>query len=101
MQTKREIRKPDLLASMVLLTGSMLLTSTAAGAEEGYFTNVNLFKNVYVDNLLEGHVQVAGNQHTGVHLSTKSQTQSARYVGQHEGKSGSNSGVHLSWQLSW
>ena len=101
MQTKRVIRKSGLLTPLILLTVSGALTSTMASAEEGFFADANLFKNVYIDNLVDGDVQVAGNHHAGLHLTSKSRTRSAQYVSQHAGKSGSDSGIHLSWQMSW
>ena len=101
MQHKRVIRKPDLLVVLVLLTGVGVFTSTAAGAEEAMFSDVNLFNNGIYDDLLDGDVRMAGDQRNGLHLSSRSGTDSARYVSDHGQDAGSSSGVHFSWKLAW
>ena len=101
MQTKRTLRKPDLLFVLTLLTGLGVLASTSAVAEESIFGNAKLFKNAQYEDLLDGDVKMLGNRDAGLHLSSKSQSTSARYVGQHDGGSTGDSGVHLSWKLSW
>ncbi|MGB5260431.1 MAG: hypothetical protein WBO34_07915 [Gammaproteobacteria bacterium] len=101
MQTRRSFMKPDLLIAVTLLTGLGVLASTTAIAEESLFSNANLFRNAQLDDLRDGDVRMAGNQHTGLHLSARSQSQSVRYVGQHDGGKTSDAGVHMSWKLSW
>jgi hypothetical protein len=101
MQTRRKIRKPDLLFVLTLLTGLGVFTSSTAVAEESLFSNANLFKNAHLEDLRDGDVRMTGNRHAGLHLSARSQSKSARYVGQHDGGASSDAGVHMSWKLSW
>lgn len=101
MQTRRTTRKPDLLFVLTLLTGLGVLASTTAVAEESIFSNVNLFKNVMLEDLRDGDLRMAGDRHTGLHLSSKPQSRAARYVSLNGGGSPSDSGVHMSWKLSW
>lgn len=101
MQTRRITRKPDLLFVLTLLTGIGVLTSTSALAEESIFGNVNLFRSVQLEDLRDGDLRMAGDRHAGLHLSARSQSQSARYNVQHDGSATSDTGVHMSWKLSW
>ena len=101
MQTRRITRKPDLLFVLTLLTGIGVLTSTTALAEESIFGNVNLFRSAQLEDLRDGDLRMAGDRHTGLHLSAKPQSQSARYNVQHDGQAFSDAGVHMSWKLSW
>ena len=101
MLSRRTIRKPDLLFVLTLLTGFGVLASTTVAAEESLFGDANLFSNAQFEDLLDGDVKVSGNRHAGLHLSSKSQAHGARYLGQHGDAAVSDSGVHLSWKLSW
>jgi hypothetical protein len=101
MQTRRTIRKPDMLFVLTLLTGLGVLASTTAVAEESIFSNVNLFRNVQLEDLRDGDLRMVGDRNTGLHLSARSQSQSARYIGQHDGHATSDTGVHMSWKLAW
>lgn len=101
MQFKRAFQKPDLLLVLVLLTGVGVFTSTAAGAEESIFSDVNLFRGGVLDDLLDGDVRMAGDQRNGLHMSSRAETDAARYVSRHGQDAGSNSGVHFSWKLAW
>jgi hypothetical protein len=101
MQTRRTTRKPDLLFVLILLTGLGVLASTTAVAEEPIFGNVNLFRNVTLEDLRDGDLRMAGDRHAGLHLSARSQSKSARYTGQHDSHATSDTGVHVSWKLAW
>jgi hypothetical protein len=101
MQYKRAIRNPGLLLALVLLTGFGVFTSTATGAEESMFSDAKLFSNGVLDDLLDGDVRMAGDQRNGLHLSSRSETEAARYVSRHSENAASGAGVHLSWKLAW
>jgi hypothetical protein len=101
MHHKHAILRHGLLVALTFLTIIGIFSSSTVAAEESIFSNVDLFSNAYMADMMDGDVQVAGNHLAGVHLSVESQTQSARYVDQHNGQSSGDSGVHLSWKLSW
>lgn len=101
MQTTRTHRKTRLMIVLALLTGFGILTSTSVAAEETIFGNVNLFKNAQLEDILDGDVRMVGKRNAGLHLSSKPQSRDARYFSEHDGGSASDSGVHVSWKLSW
>ncbi len=101
MQTARTHRNTRLSIMLALLTGIGVLTSTSVAAEESIFGNVNLFKNAQFEDMLDGDVRMVGKRNAGLHLSSTPQSRDARYYSQHDSGSASDSGVHLSWKLSW
>ena len=86
---------------LALLMGIGVLSSTSAAAEESIFGDANLFKNDQFEDLLDGDVRMVGKRNAGLHLSSAPQSRDARYYSQHDAGSASDSGVHLSWKLSW
>ena len=56
------LRKPDLLIVLTLLTGLGVLTSTTVDADETQLSDIDLFNNTAIDDLLDGDIQVAGNK---------------------------------------
>ena len=101
MQTRRTHRKTYLMFVLALFVGFGTLTSSTAAAEETLFGQINLFKNVQLEQMLEGDVVMAGNERAGMHLSSSSKTRDARYSSLHDKDGFSDSGVHLSWKVSW
>ena len=101
MQTTSTHRNTRLMIVLALLTGFGILTSTSVAAEESIFGNVNLFKNVQLEDILDGDVRMVGKRNAGLHLSSMSQSRDARYFSEHDGGSTSDSGVHVSWKVSW
>jgi len=97
----RRPKKPDLLLVLTLVTGLGVFTSSVADAGESLFSNVKLFGNVYLNNLRDGDIRMAGNQRAGLHLSSASKSRSSQYVSQHEERVASNSGVRVSWNITW
>lgn len=100
MDYRRAQRKTGLLISLVLLTGSSLF-STTASAGESLFSDINLFRANFVDDVRDGDLQMAGDRRSSLHLSSRSKTDGARYVSRHGRDAGGNSGVHFSWKMSW
>ena len=101
MQNRHTNRKPVPLLVMILLTGLCVFSITTASADESIFDNVKLFQNVYLEQLRDGDVIMSGGERAGLYLSAKSQTGNARYVSQHNGSAFRDSGVHMSWKISW
>ena len=101
MDYRRANRKSELIMALVLLGAGGLFGSTAASAEDSLFSDINLFRNHILEDVRDGDVQMAGNGRSGLHLSSSSQTNAARYVSSHGADSVSNSGVHVSWKLAW
>jgi hypothetical protein len=100
MHSKRS-RKPDLLLVLTLLTGLGVLMTATVDAEERLFSNIDLFNNVGIDDLMDGNVQVAGNHRAGLHLSVDSMSQAAQYHSPHGLQFTDDADVYFSWKLSW
>ena len=101
MQNRHTNRKSAPLLVMILLTSLCVFGITNASADESIFDNVKLFQNVYLQQLRDGDMIMSGSERAGLHLSAKSQTGNARYASQHNGSAFRDSGVHMSWKISW
>lgn len=101
MNNTHAIRKPGLIMAMMIFTGFGLFMATPVDAAETVFDNIRLFNNITMSDLMETDFQVSGNDKAGLHLSTESQTQSARYVSQFDSLPSIDSGVHFSWKMAW
>ena len=101
MQTRQTIRKPAPLLIVTLLTIVCVFSISSAKAEEPILGGVNLFKSMQFEDLYDGDVRMAGSEQAGLHLSAGSAPNASPYVSQHGGGAKSDTGVRMSWKLSW
>ena len=101
MQTRQTIPKPVPSLLVTLLTLVCIFNISTVKADETILSSVKLFKNNQFEDLYDGDVRMAGSEQAGLHLSAGSAPNSSRYVSQYSDSSKSDTGVRMSWKLSW
>ena len=101
MQTRQTVRKPVPLLLVTLLTVICIFNISTARADESILNSANLFKSANFEDLYDGDVRMAGSEQAGLHLSAGPAPNASHYVSQHTDSAKSDTGVRMSWKVSW